>query len=176
MLDIERGININTSFQELCYILVALDMPGAWSVAMRQLVYQDKVGFALQDGINIHLKNLDTPVFHHLARDDLQSLKQVFGLSSSVSLNDADNYIHSLGFALVCGFQHGIGFTDSRGITEKDLEVATILPLLFGLDSGQQLIRIWARVGRHCYGSITPMNMSLNFGFYGLLYLIQSQV
>ncbi len=55
-----------------------------------------------------------------LARDDFQSLHQGFGLGPLVRLDVSDDNVNPLGFALVGGLEHGVGFADSRRIAQEN--------------------------------------------------------
>ena len=54
-----------------------------------------------------------------------------------MSFDITNHHIHPFIFALVGGFQHGIGLTHSGGIAEEDFQLAAVIPLLFGLDPGR---------------------------------------
>jgi len=61
---------------------------------------------------------------------------------SAMGLYIGDDCIHTLCFALVSGFQHGIGFTNSRCITQEDFQPAVLPGPLFYLHVSKQLVGI----------------------------------
>jgi hypothetical protein len=55
MLNVNRGENIDTGFQQFFNILPAFGVARAWRIAVRQLVHQDKRRTAGEGGIEIEL-------------------------------------------------------------------------------------------------------------------------
>ena len=55
MLDVERRVDVDAGGEQLLDIHVALGMPAARRVGVGQLVDQDELRRALQDGVEVHL-------------------------------------------------------------------------------------------------------------------------
>ena len=56
MLDVERGVDVDAGGQQLLDIHIALGMAAAGRVGVRELVDQHELRAALQDGVEIHLR------------------------------------------------------------------------------------------------------------------------
>ena len=55
VLDVYGAVHIDTGIQKFFHVGVALGMARTGHVGMRQLIHQDQLGLAFQDGIDIHL-------------------------------------------------------------------------------------------------------------------------
>ena len=91
VLDVERRIDVDAGGQQLLDVLVALLVPAAGRVGVRQLVHQHQPGLARQDGVDVHLVQRALAVRHLLARHDLEAVEQRLGLGALVGLDDADD-------------------------------------------------------------------------------------
>ena len=56
-----------------------------------QLVNQDDAGFSAQDRIEVHLLQTASPVFDHLAGDDLEAIDELIGVRPPVALDEPDD-------------------------------------------------------------------------------------
>ena len=142
MLDVYGAVYIDAGIQQFFHIGITLGMPGTGYIGMRQLIHQDQAGLALQDGVNIHLAQLDIVIGELAGRDKFQPVDERLGLGPFMGLDVTHHHIHALPFALVSGFQHGVGLANPGGIAQENLQVAAFLLLLFGLDLGKQFIGI----------------------------------
>ena len=85
-----------------------------------QFIHQGQTGLALQNGVDIHFGQFDIAVGNVSARDDFQPKDECFGFGALMGFDITNHHIHPLIFALVGGFQHGIGFAHSGGIAQED--------------------------------------------------------
>ncbi len=93
MLDVDRGVDIDAGRQNLLHILPALFVPRTGGVGMGQLVHQDDLRLAGQDGIDIHLRQHDPLYSTCLARQDLQPLQQGVGLGAAMGLDVGRHHV-----------------------------------------------------------------------------------
>ena len=71
-------------------------MAAARHIRVRELVDEDKLRPALQDGVEIHLGEYAALVRQALLRDDLEALGEAIGLDAAMRLDDADDDIDAL--------------------------------------------------------------------------------
>ena len=100
---------------------------------MGEFIYQCQLWTALEYRINIHLKQLNTPVFHLLAGDDLKTFQKGLCLSSAMGFHNGHNNIRIL-FPQASRFEHSIGLTHARSVAEKNFQLAAPFLLFLGLD------------------------------------------
>src|SRR5262249_4429709 len=119
-----------------------------------------------------HLVERTVLVLQVTARDDVQPVKQRFGLFATVRLDHADNDILALFQPRAGLLEHLIGLADAGGRTEKNLQPASRALLLARLR--EQGIGRRALVGltpliRHAvlspYAGLNPRQRSLCAGF-----------
>ena len=116
---------------------------------------------ACNDTIHIHFRQGHIVIIHLLARQNFQIFYKFFRLNAFMSFNITHHHIHALKFALVRGFEHGVGFAHARHIAKKYLEPST--PGFFGLDVFQKFIRVGAFVHQnYCI----PFPSSLPFSLW----------
>ena len=72
MLDVDRRVDVDAGIEQLLHVLVALGMPAARDVGMRQLVDQDQVRSPFQRGVDIELVEDAVDVDGRLTWDDLE--------------------------------------------------------------------------------------------------------
>ena len=140
VLDIDRGIDVDALLQQLLDIEVALGMPAAGGIGVRELVDQDQLRAPLERGIEIELAEDAIDVDHRLAREDLEALEQGLRLLAAVRLDHADDDVHALLPLGASRLQHLISLADAWGRTDKDLETAGA-DLLLALGLSQQGLR-----------------------------------
>src|SRR5690242_1168946 len=83
-------------------------------VRVCQFVDKNDGGKPGEGGIEVKFVEHSASVFHRAAGQDLETRKQGFSFRSSVSLDDADDDVHSIATLLVRRFQHGVGLAYSR--------------------------------------------------------------
>ena len=84
VLDVDRGHHVDAGFQQFQHIFVALAIPASRHIGVGQLVDHDGVRMARQNGVQIHLFQVDSAVGDHAFGNDLQVAYTVFGLLASV--------------------------------------------------------------------------------------------
>ena len=92
VLDVDRGVDVDAGVEQLLDVVPALRVPAAGRVRVRELVDQDQLGPAREDGVEVHLARAPgrgTAI--DLARDDLEPVEQRLGLGAAVRLDDADD-------------------------------------------------------------------------------------
>ena len=121
MLDVEGRVNVNAAAQEFLDIEVALGVPAACDIRVRQLINQNDLRLAGNNGVEVHLLEplplvLDTP-----PRNDLQPLQQAFRLFAAVRLDNPDGNIVAVLLPRSGLLKHFIGLADARRGADKDL-------------------------------------------------------
>ena len=109
--------------EDLLHVLPALLVPAARRVRVGQLVDDDGVRPAPQDGVEVHLRENDPLVADLLARDDLQVADPGFGLRPSVRLDVPDDDVGPVAPQAVGVVEHLVGLPDAGRHPEVDLEL-----------------------------------------------------
>ena len=100
VLDVDRGVDVDAAAQQLLDIEITFRMAAAFDVGMRELVDQNDLRPAGDDGVEIHLLEPLALVLHAPARNDLEAFEQRLGLLAAVGLDDADDDVVAV---LSCG-------------------------------------------------------------------------
>ena len=129
MLDVQRGVDVDSPGKQLLDIEVALGMAAARGVGMGQFIDQDERRPPGENGIEIHLLEPAALVLDLPARNDLEALDQLLGFLAAMGLDHADHDIDAIGLPGPARDQHFIGLADARRRAEEDLQAAAILPL-----------------------------------------------
>ena len=127
--------------------MIALGMAAAGRIVVRQLVHQHQARAALQDGVQIHLRQHPALVGHALLGNGFDALGQKVGFDPAMGFHHADHGIHAVQLAAARLHQHLIGLADAGRRAQKNLQPATPrLPRFF-----QQGVR--RRAARRCRSS-----------------------
>ena len=132
MLDVECCVDVDAGGYQFLDIHVALGMPAARGIAVRQLIDQGKLRAACQHCVEVHFGERTPAVFDLAARHDLEAFEQRLGLAAAMRLDNADNDIRALAVARLCGGEHLVGLAHARRGPEEQLQ-ATARALLRGL-------------------------------------------
>jgi hypothetical protein len=115
VLDVDRGVDVDSVAEQFLDVEVALRMPAAGRIGMREFVDQCDLRPARNQRIKVHfLQNL-VLVAEPFARHDFKPIQQRLGLRPAVGLDDAG---HDIGAGLQPGaraLQHLIGLADPWG-------------------------------------------------------------
>ena len=93
---------------------------------MGQLIHQHHGRLARDDGVQIHLVDLDATVHDLPARDHLQPLQQAFRLLPAVGLHQADRDIDAVFLEPLAFQQHLVGLAHPGAVAQVDLELPTL--------------------------------------------------
>ena len=91
---------------------------------MGELVDQNDLRTAGNDGVEVHFLEPLPPVFQASARNDFQTLEQRFGFLAAVGLDDADDDVVPVLLAGAGLLQHLVGLADARRRADEDSELA----------------------------------------------------
>ena len=145
VLHVQRGPDVDAGGQQLFHILPALGVARAGHIAVRQLVQQQHIGVLLQCAIQVKLRQLPPLVGQGLARQLAQAVQLLLGLGPAMGFDQAHQH-RAAGLALALGgSQHGIGLAHASIGAKVDAQLAACGLHLFGLQLGDQRIRIGAR-------------------------------
>ena len=87
MLDVDGGDDVDARAQKLHDVLPALLVATRTrDIGVGQLVDQRHLGVPLENGVQIHLLEVRSPVFDRSSRNYLEVSNEVFGVSSAVSI------------------------------------------------------------------------------------------
>src|SRR5262249_5949448 len=139
VLDVDGGVNVDAVTEQLLDVEVALGMAAAGLIGVGELIDQDDLRAAGDDGVEVQLIERLSRVFKPLAGNDLEILEQGLRLLAPVGFDDADDDIVAVALARARLLQHFIGLADAGRGTDEDLEPAG--PTLFaprGLEYGLQ--------------------------------------
>ena len=142
VLDVDRGIDIDTRLQQFLHILPALGMARTRRIGVRQFVHQDQRRMALERGIQIELAQLRIAVFHQARRQDFQPFQQLLRLGALVRFHIARHHVQPFRAPLARSQQHAEGFADTGGGAEENLQAAAAAPGFGALHFFQQGIGI----------------------------------
>ncbi len=120
MLNVDGGKDVDAGVDELQHILVALVVARSRHVGVGQLVDDAGVGFAGEDGVEIHLLEHDGAVGNLALGDDFEILDLRFGISATVRFDEPDDDINALLAEAVCILQHVEGFANAGSGSEVD--------------------------------------------------------
>ena len=125
MLDIECGVDIDASRDQFFDIHVALWMPAARRVAVRQFIDQRQLRPSRQQGIEVHLLQHAPLVLDTLTRNDLKAVEQRFGFLPSVGLDDPDDNVGAFPQTRPRRAQHFVSLADAGCCSDEDLQAPT---------------------------------------------------
>ena len=109
---------------------------------MGQFIHKDKSRVDLQDLIQVHLLEPDSPVLHFLPRDNRKPVYQGLRLDSSMGLDIPDLDVNTLVLAQVRCPEHLVGLTHPGDITKEYLQFSPVFLPLSLSDADEKCIRI----------------------------------
>ena len=124
MLNIDRGVDIDAQIQQLFDIEIALRMAAAGRIGVGELIDQDELRTARDDGVQIHLVEGSAVIINVLARNDLKAVQQRLGFLAAMRFDDADDKVHPLFLLGMRGLQHFVGLTDPGRGADEDFQLA----------------------------------------------------
>ena len=132
VLDVDRGVDVDAVLEQLLDVEIALRMPAARRVGVRELVDKHDLRPTGDDGVEVHLLQPPALVFDALARNDFEPLQQRLRLLAAMRLDDADDDIVAVALARARRLQHRIGLADAGRRADENLELADAALLLPG--------------------------------------------
>jgi len=152
VLNVDGSEDVYSGFKQREDIFITLAEATAFYVAVCQLINQCDLRGAGEDGVYIHLREERSLVIDLTAGDVLKLLSYFCSACPAVGFHDADDDVFSAVVAADTFTQHAEGFADTRCVTEKDLEAATLFFL--DLRGGEPFFRPLARLLRVIHGMI----------------------
>ena len=111
VLDIDGCEDINAGIEQFFDILPAFGMARTRSIRVRQFVDQRQLGFARQNGVQVHFHERNAAMFEGSTGNCGQTLRQRVSLFASVGFNIADHDLGARGQFAAGGFEHGVGLS-----------------------------------------------------------------
>ncbi len=124
VLDVEGGEDVDVGGEELLDVLVALGVFAALDVGVGELVDEDDLGAAGEDGVEVHLLEGDAAVLEVPAGHDGELLDELGGAGAAVGFDDADDDVLATALAADGLAEHVVGLADAGGVSEKEFESA----------------------------------------------------
>ena len=129
VLDVDSGVDVDTAREQLLGVEIALGMPAAGGIGVREFVDQRDLRPTRDDRIEVHLLEDLISVFESLARNDFEPPQQPFRFRTPVGLDHANDHIDA-GFCLgVRAQQHLVSLADAGGGADENLEPAGLTAL-----------------------------------------------
>ena len=96
VLDVDGGVDVDAGGEQLLDVEVALGVAAAGGVGVGELVDEDELRAAGEDGVEVHLLEHPALVVDPAARDHLEAADQRLGLGAAVGLDDADHDVDAV--------------------------------------------------------------------------------
>lgn len=119
-----RANSRDPRLQDLLHVLVSLVVFAAGNVGVRQLVDEDDLRLARQDGLDVHLLQDLSLVVDFPARDDLEISDLRGRLRAAVRLDEAGDDIDAACLHRARVLEHLVGLADSGSVADVELELA----------------------------------------------------
>src|SRR5262249_5866597 len=84
MLDVERGVDVDAGFDQLCDILPALRVTALGRIGVGIFVDDQELWFAREGGVDVEFGECVAVISNLLAGDDLETFEQRLGLLAAV--------------------------------------------------------------------------------------------
>ena len=121
MLDVDGRHDVDAGVEQLKDIFVALAIFAAGNVGVGEFVDDNGVGMAGDDGVDVHLLQVDATIRDNALRDDFEVADAGLGFGTAVGFNKADDDIDGLLVDHAIGVvDHVIGFADAGSRTDVD--------------------------------------------------------
>ena len=150
VLDVDGGEDVDVGFEEEEDVFVALGVAAAGDVAVGELVDEDDLGMAREDGVDVHLVEEGALVVdaRGWGRASRRAASSAVPLRPWVSTMPMTDVFAALAAADAFG-EHAEGFADAGSVAEKDLEAAACLLGLGGdAASLREFCEVWNRPAR----------------------------
>lgn len=146
VLDVKRREDVDARVEQLLDVLPPLRIGRARGVRVRKLVDEHQHRTPLQRPFEVKLLENGAPMLDLSLRQEVQSQDQRQGFAADVRLDIADDHVFALGGELARRLEHGVGFPDSRGRSEEDLQSAARPMLGVGFDLGQEGVGVGSEI------------------------------
>ena len=135
VLDVDRRQHVNASLEQFEHVFVALGVPRARHIRVRQLIDHADPGMTPHDGVDVHLLEHGAAVLDPAARHDLEVLHLRLGLGAAIGLDDADNDVEAARAQGMRLLQHLVGLAHARRRADVDAQACAVL-LFEALEQG----------------------------------------
>ena len=124
MLDVDGGHDVDAGVEQLQHVFVALAVLAAGNVGVGQLVDDDGMGMAGEDGVHVHLFQVDAAIGNHALGNDFEIADAGLGLLAPVRLDQADDDIDALLVLMQVGVvEHVVGFAHAGRGADVDAQL-----------------------------------------------------
>ena len=120
VLDVDGRDDVDAGVEQLVDVRPALLVARTRRIAVGQLVDEDEVGMAAQDGVHVHLGELAAAVLDRPARHDLEVADLIGGALAAVCLDESDDDIGAALAAAASLVEHGERLADARRRPQVD--------------------------------------------------------
>ena len=147
VLDVDGGEDVDVGVEEEEDVFIALGGAAAVDVGVGELVDEDDLGMASEDGVDVHLGEDGALVIDLTGWDVFKLGGELGGTFAAVGFDDADdNVFAALPTANAFG-EHAEGLANAGSVAEKDLEETA---RFFGFGGDEPILGTFAgcRIGR----------------------------
>lgn len=137
VLDVDGGEDIDVGVEEKEDVFVALGGAAAGDVGVGEFVDEDDLGFAREDGVDVHLGEERALVIDLAGGDVFELGGELGGGFAAVGFDDADDDVFATLTAADALAEHAEGLADAGRVAEKDLEAAA---RFFGIGGDQPVL------------------------------------
>ena len=140
VLHIHGRENVDPCLQDFEDVLVPFAVLASINVGVCEFVHERDLGFALDDGVDVHLLEQRAFVVQLAARHMIEAGGEFGDALASVGLDDSDDHVLSTATSADSLAEHVVRLSNTWGVAEKQLEDCLLLfgsrllePLLWGL-------------------------------------------
>ncbi len=124
VLDVDGGEHGDPGVEQRLDVVEPFGVPAAGDVGVGELVDDDDLGPAGEDGVEVHLGELRAAVGHRPARDDLQAGQHGLGERPAVRLDEPDDDVGAALPPPAPLFEHLVGLADAGRGAEVDPQLS----------------------------------------------------
>ena len=124
VLHVDGGPDVEAGGDQLFDVLPAFGVARKGHVRVGQLVDQQQPGPPGQGPVEVEFVQLAPTIFDLAKGQDFEALEQRRGLRTAVGFNHSHHHVEALRAQCAGGLEHGVGFADTGGGAEKNLQLA----------------------------------------------------
>jgi len=124
MLNVDGRVDVDATLQNFLDVEIALGMPAAFGISMREFIDKRDLRAARDDRIEVHLLNRLTAILDLFTWHDFEAFDESLGFLAAVRLDNADDDVVAVLLPRPRGFQHRIRLADAGGGTDEDSQLA----------------------------------------------------
>src|SRR5262245_34716852 len=124
VLNIHRGIDVDTVAQQLLDIQISLRVTTAGRIGVSEFIDQNDLRVAGDDGIKVHLLQELASILDAPAGNGFQILQKRLRLFAAMSFDHTDHDVIAILYPGARALEHLVGFADPRRRADEDSQLA----------------------------------------------------